>query len=288
MLASTTPHSLGDQARGLRALLRQRSGRPVAGQGRSLAVTSGKGGVGKSVLTLNLAVAMAELGSKVCLIDGHPGLGNLDLLCGRNGYWNLSHVVTGSRRVEQVAIEGPAGVTLLPAASSLLDLNDCPDAVRYQLLCELESFTSQFDVLLIDTGSGMHEGVRRLAQVVDELLVVTTPDPLAVAEAYATLKSLPTATVHVAVNQANRDQATHILERLQQTAHTFLRKTLTLGAAIPVDPVVPQSLRDRIPFVMTAPESAAGKAVRQLARQVLAMEPRRTNGNYFERLMKSV
>jgi flagellar biosynthesis protein FlhG len=287
MTSVTFSSALGDQARGLRALLRQRSATslPATPGCRSIAVTSGKGGVGKSVLTLNLAVALAEFGAKVCLLDGHQGLGNLDLLCNRHGYWNLSHVVAGARQLEDVILDGPAGVRLIPGAGSLTELGACPEAARDQLRHDLDQLAASFDYLLLDVGSGRHDGVRQLIQAADEVLVITTPDPMALAEAYATIKSISTASIHVAVNQATKEQAGRILHRLQHTTHTFLRKSLSFGAAIPNDPAVNESVRQRLPFMLASPDSPASRAVKQLARQLASMERRCHDWRYFERLM---
>jgi flagellar biosynthesis protein FlhG len=277
--------TLGEQARGLRSLLRHRAvaSSKTGARYRSLAVTSGKGGVGKSVLALNLAVAWAQQGARVCLLDASLGLGHLDLLCQRNGYWNLSHVVAGARQLEDVVLNGPAGVQLLPGAGSLMDLETCPDSVRDHLIHEMEQFANRFDVLLIDTGQGLHAGVRRLLHAADEALLVTTPDPMAIAEAYATLKAIRTRTIHLAVNQADAELTQRILDRFQETANTFLGRTLSLGTGIPVDAAVPQSLRDRQPFMLGHADSAASNAVRRLARQLSSLETG-SQGTFFERM----
>lgn len=284
-LTSAATPTLGDQARGLRALLHRRAVAPskTGTRYRSLAVTSGKGGVGKSVLALNLAVAWAEQGARVCLLDASLGLGHLDWLCQRNGYWNLSHVIAGARQLEDVVLDGPAGVQLLPGAGSLLDLEACPDSARNHLLFELEQFANGFDVLLIDTGHGLHAGVRRLLHAADEAVLVTTPDPMAIAEAYATLKSIRTSTIHLAVNQADAELTQRILDRFQHTAKTFLGRTLSLGVGIPADAAVPQSLRARQPFVLGTPDSAAAQAVHRLARQLAGLETS-SQGAFFEKV----
>jgi len=264
-----------DQARRLRALLEDR-GQPADSlpRCRTLAVTSGKGGVGKSHVALNLAVALAQQGQRVCLIDGNLGLGNLDLLCGVNGYWNLSHVVTGARRLDDVILEGPAGIHLVPGASGIVDLADCPPAVQRQLLRELQRLESGHDVLLIDTGSGIHQLVRQFARAADDVLIVTTPEPTAIADAYATIKALggagpltePPNELHVVVNQAeSATQAEQILERLRHTARTFLGRQLSRGGWLPLDPAVPAAVRCRRPFLEQFPASPISRAVRVLA-----------------------
>lgn len=291
-LTPTTPRPLGEQARGLRALLdRRHEPRPaVRSHCRSLAVTSGKGGVGKSVLTLNLAVTLAGYGLRVGVLDGHPGLGNLDLLCGRNGYWNLSHVIAGARPLDEVILDGPAGVRLVPGAASLLELGDCAEPVQNLLLDALARFESDCDFLLIDTGSGWSDGMQRMVRAAEDVLIVTTPEPTAIADAYARLKTLgpsPVRAVHVAVNQATAGQSARILERIQHTAQAFLQKSLTLGAGIPDDAAVPQSVLARMPFVLTTPDGPASRAVQRLSQQLLSPGTKVGRGGFFERLVNA-
>ncbi|OYW23875.1 MAG: hypothetical protein B7Z55_03090 [Planctomycetales bacterium 12-60-4] len=282
-----------DQALGLRTLLEERS-RTGAGYGRrtpssclTLAITSGKGGVGKSVLAVNLSVALARQGLRVCLLDGNLGVGNVDLLCGLNGYWNLSHVVTGARRMADVCMEGPAGVRVVPGASGIVDIADCPPTAQSQLLQQFQQLEDDHDVLLIDTGSGIHRLVRQFALAAERVLIVTTPEPTSIADAYATIKAVHSPAgpqLSVVVNQATDDQTERIVERIQATARTFLRTGLSLGVGIPYDAVVPQSVLARRPFVDAAPSSRATRSVQRLAEK-LAGQPRTpSRQGFFARL----
>jgi flagellar biosynthesis protein FlhG len=281
-----------DQAAGLRAALHRQSLPAADAQAnccRAIAVTSGKGGVGKSHLALNLAVALAQHGRRVCLVDGNLGLGNLDLLCGLNGYWNLSHVVSGARLLNDVLLRGPAGIHLIPGGSGIADLADCPPHVQKQLLRELQSLEAEHDVLLIDTGSGIHPLARQFALAADDILLVTTPEPTAIADAYATIKSLSVAAaseLHVAVNQVDSaEQAQQVLERLQQTARLFLRVGLGRGGWIPRDPAVSAAAWQRTPFLLLDEQCPAAKAVRQLAEQLAnSGAPAWPRGSFFQRL----
>lgn len=283
-----------DQARRLRALMERQAHPADSATGcRTLAVTSGKGGVGKSHLALNLAIAFAQLGRRVCLVDGNLGLGNLDLLCGLNGYWNLSHVVSGARQLDDILLPGPAGIHLIPGASGLADLADCPASVQRQLLLELQRLERNHDWLLIDTGTGIHQLVRQFIRAADDVLVVTTPEPTAVADAYATIKSVgvpllgqPDNALHVVVNQAeSADQAQQILDRLQSTARTFLRRHVHGAGWLPHDPAVPAAVRSRRPFLEQFPGSSAARAVVTLARQLdSASSGTRTAPGFFGRL----
>lgn len=239
---------------------------------RTLAVTSGKGGVGKSNIALNLGVALAGLGAKVCLVDANLGLGNLDLLCGLNGYWNLSHVVSGARRIEEILLTGPNDVRLVPGASGLVDSADCPLSAQRDLLEQLDSLEREHDFLIIDTGTGIHRSIREFVAAAETVLVVTTPEPTALADAYATVKSLsslPGIELEILVNQAETaEQAAAILEGVQKTARMFLQRTVTAAGSIPRDAAVPQAVRQRVPYVVHTPASPAAAAVQRLARRL--------------------
>lgn len=281
-----------DQARGLRSLLERRARVLHDTPGdesiscRTIAVTSGKGGVGKSVIAVNLAVALAQRGLKVCLLDGDLGVGNVALLCGLQSYWNLTHVIAGARRIEDVVLSGPAGLHVIPGVSGLQGLTQLPLAVQQQLGAQLEQLERRYDLLIVDTGSGSHALARSLASAADHTLVVTTPEPTAIADGYATLKSLFAANgpeLSVIVNQSHGDQTTRILMRIEQTARTFLRARLATGMGIPVDPVVAESVRQRVPFQQTAPGSTASRAIRRLADRLGSETCDTQTNGYFAR-----
>ena len=282
-----------DQARGIRALLqeraqiRMREARPGATVCRTIAVTSGKGGVGKSVLAVNLAVAMSGLGRKVCLLDGNPGVGNIELLCGLNSYWNLSHVIAGSRQLEDVCIVGPRGMRIIPGASGLDELDNCPDEVQTDLLHKLQRLEHDYDILIVDTGSGGHRLVRQLAFAANDVLIVTTPEPTAIADAYATIKAINAPDgpdLSVVVNQANDELSGQIIDRIRVTARTFLQAGLAFGIGIPADPAVQRSVLTRTPFIMGAPDCRASQVVRRLAEKLSQQPSVGLRESYFERL----
>lgn len=250
---------------------------------RIVAFTSGKGGVGKSNLALNVAVAMAQAGARVCLLDANPGSSNLDLLCGLNCYWNFGHVLTGAKSLGEVILKGPAGINYLPGASGLLDAT-----VSQELAEQVAMLESVYDVLIIDAGTGQTESARRFARVADVTFLVTTPEPTAIADAYATLKSwqgsVPTMP-DVLVNRAgSAAQAKQILDRFAQTVELFLRCSAPGGCWVAEDTAIPQAVVARRPFVEIAPEGAAARDVHVIAKRLCAgAKPVRTQ-TLLERL----
>lgn len=284
-------NTMPDQAQVLRGLMEQRiepavAAAPAPANARTIAVTSGKGGVGKSNIALNLAITLARFEHSVCLLDANLGLGNIDLLCGLNGYWNLSHVISGARTLRDITLEGPAGVHVIPGASGLHEVADCPSAAQRDILAQLEELEHNHDFLVIDTGTGIHRSVRQFVSAADTILVVTTPEPTSIADAYATIKALTAGPMksepQVLVNQADSlEQARDIIARLQQTARTFLHTTIGSSGSIPRDEAVAQAVIRRVPFVVEHPRSPAARAIDQLARRMINISQQQTNRDTF-------
>ncbi|MBS0266261.1 MAG: MinD/ParA family protein [Planctomycetes bacterium] len=282
-----------DQAQILRGMMERRTefaagtSTAIDRRARTIAITSGKGGVGKSVIALNLAVALQKMGQRTCLLDANLGLGNIDLLCGLNGYWNLSHVVSGARTLSEIVLQGPQGIHVVPGASGLFESADCPASVQREIISQLEKLERDHEFLIIDTGTGIHKTIRQFVSAADIALVVTTPEPTAIADAYATLKALfagdGALQPHLLVNQSQSpEQAREIIARVQQTARTFLHLAVSSAGHIPRDPAVPEAVWRRSPFTADGVRSAASLAIEQLARRILNLSQTDSNrGTYF-------
>lgn len=280
---------MNDQATRLRGLMETRTtpNDPPAvafadqGTAKIVAVTSGKGGVGKSTVALNLAVALRRLDQRVCLIDANSGLANIDLLCGLNGYWNLMHVASGARRLSDVLMEGPLGVQVLSGAGDVVGQSTATS--------ELRTLETDFDFLVIDTGSGLHAVARSLVTAADIGLVLTTPEPTAIADAYATVKSFqgsaPRRTLAVVNQASNAGQANNILDRLRQTSRTFINADIINGGSIPLDSAMPKSVLQRVPLLLSDSRCPAAEAIARLAQRVRAVaDSLSSQGGYFQRI----
>lgn len=289
----TTPHHqnpISDQARELRALAARRRGDLCHATDksrqtcRSIVVVSGKGGVGKSVITLNLAVALARQNVAVGMLDISQGTGSLGLLGNQNGYWNLEHVSAGSRSLHEVVLDGPGGTRIIPGGRHLLKTAE----FRTAAWRELVEFEQRQAWLIADLGFDV-SGARPVAAAVDHAVLVTTPEPTSVAETYATMKSLAVAgvsQVSVLINQADsKEQAAQIMDRLRHAARTFLSSDISLAGIIPFDSVVVQSVFRRVPWVEIDPGCPAQQAIEQVAQRLGRTVAGQSDG-FFERLSR--
>ncbi len=237
---------------------------------RTLAIASGKGGVGKSNLAANLAVALGELGARVLLLDADLTQANLDLLLGLNPRFDLQHVVSGEKSLEEIVVEGPRGVSLVPAASGVPALADLDDYRLECLLRGLGNLEAGTDLILIDVASGTSRQVLSFCLAADEVVVVTTPEMPAFSDAYAMIKLLQqrglTRPPHLVVNAAaSPEEAEEVAHRLRLVARRFLQLEPDSLGFVPFDPAVPRAVRRQEPVVTAFPRSPAAHAYRALA-----------------------
>ncbi len=238
---------------------------------RTLVVTSGKGGVGKSNLAANLAVALGLRGARVVLVDGDLASANLDLLLGVHPRWDLSHVLAGEKTIDQVVVQGPANVTLVPGPSGTAKLTELDDYRRELLMRSLGIADESADLVIIDTASDVNRQTLELCRSAHDLLVVATPDMSSFSDAYALMKTLqkegalvraPRLIVNLATTPEEADEAA---DRMKLFARHFLRLEVELLGSVPFDPSVTRAVRSQEPVVLAHPESPAAVAYRALA-----------------------
>ena len=266
---------------------------PTDASVRVLAVASGKGGVGKTNVTANLAVTLARRGTRVWVLDADLGLANLDMIYGMRPVHTLEDVLRGERRLADVVAAGPAGVRLVPAASGVAELTALTPAQQLRVLEEVDALDGELDVLLIDVAAGISSNVLYLAAAASETLVVTTPEPTAIADAYALVKVLATRWGHrtfpVLVNMASSAaDAAAAFERLASVASRFLGVRLESLGWVPTDDAVPRAVRARTPVLLATPDAPAARAIADIAgRLAVSARPDTTGGLqfFFRRLL---
>ncbi len=240
---------------------------------RSIAVASGKGGVGKTSIVTNLAISLAERKKRVVVLDADLGTANVDVLCRLNPARNLAHAVAGRCQLQQVLTEAPGGFSLLPGGSGLASLAALSDRGRQQLLDQLAPIEAEADYLIVDTGAGIGPNVLGFASSVDQLMVVTTPEPAAVADAYALIKSVwrrrPRMAIGLLVNMVDdATQARQVYERIDAVCRRFLQRPIDDAGHLVRDAHVSQAVCCRRPFMLAAPRSEAAGCIAQLTGRV--------------------
>jgi flagellar biosynthesis protein FlhG len=250
---------------------------------RTLAVASGKGGVGKTNIVANLAIALAQRDKKVLLMDGDLGLASVDLLLGMNPRHTLKDVVLGRMSIEDVMLEGPFGVKVLPAGSGVEELANLDDFRRERLVRSIRNLDEDLDFVLVDTGAGIGRNVTSLALAADEVLVVTTPEPPSFSDAYALIKVLARRSLgappRLLVNMvASQEEWQDVAGRIALVSRRFLGLELTQWGYIYEDPAVGEAVQKQQALLELFPFSLASKCIHQLAARVLEDPGRQSSG----------
>jgi flagellar biosynthesis protein FlhG len=243
---------------------------------RIVAVTSGKGGVGKTFVSANLAAALARRGLRVLVLDADLGLANLDVVLNLQPKLTLHDVFTGQATLEQAMLPAPGGFTALLAGSGLVEYSRLTPEVRDQLMNVIGQVAPRFDIVLLDTGAGISDVVLYTISLAHEVLVVATPEPTSMTDAYATVKLLATQQdrrrMHLVVNQVpRRGDGRAVAAQLQQVVDRFVAAplgepvTLPLLGDVPTDPAVRDAVKRRQLVVLTLPGSQAAQAIVALA-----------------------
>jgi len=241
--------------------------------GRAIVVTSGKGGVGKTNISVNLAVALSKLGRKVTVMDADLGMANADVLCDLTLRSGLEDVVSGKKKLDEIAVDAPGGFQLLPGAGGVPSIADLPQVDRNRLIDALARLEARNDYLIVDTGAGIGASVMGFVAAVERVLVVTTPEPTAITDAYAMLKTIrkrrPSARARLVVNQVDSlAEGAAVHARIDQASRKFLGVGIGFAGSIPKDSQIPLAVRRRSPVLISAPKSPAAKAIQRLAASI--------------------
>ena len=237
-----------------------------------VAVTSGKGGVGKTTLAVNLAVLLADSGKRVLIVDADLGLANVDVMLRLDSSRHIGHLLLAQCTPDEIAAVGPSGVQVISGGSGLQELAEASNADRQLLLDKLRGYYQRFDYVFIDTSPGIGADVVDFLRDADELVLVTTPEPTSLRDTYAALKTIgreaPNADVRLVVNMASAAQAEEAMAVLNEVASKFLNRRYDDWQCVECDPMVGRTVREGKPLVSAYPRSAAAICLRRLARSL--------------------
>ncbi len=293
MLVSEIPRrqpgvSLSDQAAGLRDLAQSRSVQVIA-------VTGGKGGVGKTNVSVNLALAMTGLGKQVMIMDADLGLANVDVMLGICPRYNLSHVLSGERGLEEIIVTGPGGLKIVPASSGIKGMAELSAAQHAMLVRAFSELSYSLDVLLVDTAAGISDSVISFTKASREVIVVICDEPASMTDAYALIKLLHREhdidRFRVLSNMVrSKQEGRRLYENLARVTDRYLFVELDYMGSIPYDKLLRKAVRQQSAVVERYPESSASQQFKVLARQADKWPVAGSKGNvefFIERLIQN-
>lgn len=242
---------------------------------RVISVTSGKGGVGKTNITANLAYLLAGHKKRTLILDADAGLANIDVVLGINSPYNLYHVLNGEKTLTEAIIKGPRGIKILPSASGIPEMTDLSRGQKLTLIDELNTLNDSLDFMLIDTGAGISSNVMYFNMAAKEIIVVTTPEPTAMTDAYALIKVLyqrhAKRRFRMIVNMVhNAAEAKEIYTRLSNATDHFLNLTIEYLGHIVLDDKVRESVRKQTLVAELYPQCPAARCLAKISEKISA------------------
>lgn len=282
-----------DQAEKLRQLLknskvsvRNNNFQKMTNNTRIIAVTSGKGGVGKTNFTINLAISLSNLRYSVIVIDADIGLANVDVLLGLTPKETITSVLNQNKKITDIMIDGPNGVKIIAGGSGIYDMLQLDNSSLEHFKNQLLEIEKQFDFVLIDTGAGLSETVMGFVISADEVILITTPEPTSITDAYALIKALKIKgyddnKIHLVVNRAeNSKEALEVFNKLYTVSKKFLGIELEDLGYIQNSKQVSEAVKKQHPFINLFPNSLVAKNVNDIAIKITGV-PMQTENNSF-------
>lgn len=240
---------------------------------RTISITSGKGGVGKTTLVSNLAMSLSQLGKKVLILDGDLGMANVDIMFGVRPQKTIYDLLNGAASLEEVVIEVAPGISLIPAGSGIVELQDLSQQQKRLILDQVSQMPKKFDCLLIDTAPGIDSNVLYLNSAAQEIMVIITPDPSSLADSYALIKVLNTRyherRFKIICNQVrDEEEGLALFQRLSDVASRFLYVSLDYQGCVPFDLNLRHATRSQKLIVASHPYSTSAKAIYSMAQKL--------------------
>lgn len=266
-----------DQAQNLRNIIKAGGTKEVLS--RVITVTSGKGGVGKSNLAINLAISLSRLGKKVVVLDADFGLANIEVMLGIRPQYNLSDLMFRGKSLSEIITEGPENVGFISGGSGIREMTNLTKEQLINLSSRLSELDRQTDVVIIDTGAGISGNVMEFVVLSGEVLLIATPEPTSITDAYALLKTLnyqPEFTrehchIKLIANKVrNEKDGRELFEKLSVVADKFLNISLEYMGAVPSDNNMSKAVMKQQPLSVAYPNSQAARAIDDMARILAA------------------
>ena len=263
-----------DQAQQLRNVIKKQNQKLVRDSARVITVTSGKGGVGKSNVAVNLAIQFRKMGKRVLIFDADFGLANVEIMFGARPKYNLSDLIYREMEIEEIITEGPMEIGFISGGSGILGLNNLTkEQIVYLLKC-VENLCSMTDILLVDTGAGISDSVLEFVLASPEIILVTTPDPSSLTDSYSLLKAMYhssdfgrcTNRVHVISNRAGSlTEGQAVFDKLNSVVKQFLEGDIHYLGMIPQDNLLEKAIRQQQPVSLCYPNAKSSNAFEKLA-----------------------
>ena len=271
-----------DQAEKLRELMNRKIEHTTKRKAKVLAITSGKGGVGKTNFALNLAISIKRLDYKVLILDADFGLANIDVLTGINIKYTIADLIVNDKKIHEIINEGPEGIKLISGGSGFHELSMMDKENIDRLLEELGKLEDLMDFIIIDTGAGVSNTVLDFVMAADEVILVTTPDPTSIMDGYTVIKALTTngykGKLNVITNiVTNRVEAFDTFDKLNRASQNFLKVDLDFLGYLERNSIVNNAVRNQTPFLQSNPSAGISKRINIMALKFIDSNADRDN-----------
>ena len=266
-----------DQAENLRNIIKKQNQKDLS-NARVIAVTSGKGGVGKSSVSINLAVQFTKMGKKVIILDADFGLANIEVMFGVIPKYNLSDLMASGREISEIITEGPEGIKFISGGSGIAKLVNLDKEQVKRLVNKMSELENMADVIIIDTGAGISSTVMEFLVASPETIIVTTPEPTSITDSYALLKALSMndnfrredVSIKMIANRVSTEsEGRNLYEKLNMVVSKFLDIDMTYLGIIPMDNNIVKAVMKQKPVSIIYPASASSKHFEEIAEKII-------------------
>lgn len=275
-----------DQAQQLRNVIKKQNQKLAKNTARVITVTSGKGGVGKSNLSVNLAIQFRKMGKKVVIFDADFGLANVEVMFGAIPRHNLSDLIYRNKSIQEIITQGPMDIGFISGGSGILGLNNLTkEQIQYMVKC-LEELSTMVDVIIVDTGAGISDSVLEFVLASPEVLLVTTPDPTSLTDSYSLLKALyhqpefvkQNSQIYIVCNRvSNTEEGKLLFEKLDSVVKQFLEGNIQYLGAVPQDSALEKAVRQQKPVSIISPNAKSAEAFSSIANKIINGKEESTN-----------